>query len=93
MKKICLFLMSFALSMSLFAQSAEFAAQSTSVSLTVQDAVEYARKNSRQVKIAAIDIDSKADARQHVLNVFCPDVSFSGTIASPNEYDSTYATL
>lgn len=63
------------------------------VSLTVQDAVEYARKNSRQVKIAAIDIDSKADARQHVLNVFCPDVSFSGTIASPNEYDSTYATL
>lgn len=93
MKKICLFLMSFALCASLFAQSADSPAQSNAVTLTVQDAVDYARQNSRAIKIAAIDIDSKADARQHVLNVFCPDVSFSGTIAVPNEYDTTYATL
>ncbi|WP_407426566.1 TolC family protein [Treponema sp.] len=84
MKKLIIFLTVSLLASLLFAES---------VTLTVQDAVEYARKNSRQVKIAAIDIDSKADARNHVLNVFCPNVSFSGTVAKPNEYDTTYATL
>ena len=61
--------------------------------LTLDDAVEFARKNSRAIRSAAIDVESKADARNHVLNVFCPDVSFSGTITKPNEYDTTYATL
>ena len=63
------------------------------LTLTVQEAVDYARTNSRAIRSAAIDVDSKADARNHVLNVFCPDVSFSATVAKPNEYDSTYATL
>lgn len=81
---------SFLISTLIFLFSLAFAEK---VTLTVQDAVDYAQKNSRAIKIAAIDVDSKSDARNHVLNVFCPDVSFSGTIAAPNEYDTTYATL
>ncbi len=68
-------------------------AKSKKITLTVQEAVDYARTNSRAIRSAAIDVDSKADSRNHVLNVFCPDVSFSATVAKPNEYDSTYATL
>ena len=63
------------------------------VTLTVQEAVDYASKHSRTIRSAAIDVESQADARNHVLNVFCPDVSFSGTIASQNSYDTTYAKL
>ena len=72
------------------APAADFAAPLT---LTVEQAVSYAREHSRAIRSAAIDVETNADARNHVLNVFCPDVSFSGTIAKPNEYDSTYATL
>ena len=58
--------------------------QAEEVELTVEDAVKYAREHSRTIRSAAIDVDSKADARNHSLNAFLPDVSFSGTISNPN---------
>jgi len=70
-----------------------FAFAEESVSLTVEDAVAYSQEHSRAIRSAAIDVDSKADARNHALNAFLPDVSFSGTLARPNSYDSTYAKL
>ncbi|MBR1402645.1 MAG: TolC family protein [Treponema sp.] len=63
------------------------------LTLTVEEAVDYAREHSRTIRSAAIDVESQSDARNHVLNVFLPNVSFSGTITKPNEYDTTYATL
>ncbi len=59
--------------------------QAGEVELTVEDAVKYAREHSRTIRSAAIDVDSKADARNHSLNAFLPDVNFSGTISKPNE--------
>ena len=61
--------------------------------ITVDEAVEYARNYSRTIRSAAIDVDSKGDARNHALNAFLPDISFSGSLARPNEYDSTNAKL
>ena len=63
------------------------------LTLTVEEAVDSAREHSRTIRSAAIDVESQSDARNHVLNVFLPNVSFSGTITKPNEYDTTYATL
>ena len=59
--------------------------ESEKIVIDVEKAVEYANNYSRTIKSASIDVDSKTDARNHVLNAFLPDVSFSGTIAKPNE--------
>ena len=70
----------------LFAASLLFAeGESEKIVIDVEKAVEYANNYSRTIKSASIDVDSKSDARNHVLNAFLPDVSFSGTIAKPNE--------
>ncbi len=61
------------------------------MTLTVEQAVEYARSNSCAIKSAAIDVESKSDSRNHMLNVLCPDVSFSGTIARSNSNADIYS--
>jgi len=58
-----------------------------SLSLTVDQAVKYSREHSRAIRSAAIDVDSKADSRNHALNAFLPDIAFSGSIARPNVID------
>ncbi len=76
----------------LFAASLLFAeGESEKIVIDVEKAVEYANNYSRTIKSASIDVDSKSDARNHVLNAFLPDVSFSGTIAKPNEPDEIKA--
>ena len=86
MKKILqsFMLILFLSALNLYAEDGE-EKQAEEVELTVEDAVKYAREHSRTIRSAAIDVDSKADARNHSLNAFLPDVSFSGTISKPNE--------
>ncbi len=86
MKKIfSRFMLIFFLAFMTFCASAEEEKESATVTLTVDDAVEYANKHSRTIRSAMIDVDSKADAMNHSLNAFLPDVSFSGTITRPND--------
>ena len=86
MKKILqsFMLILFLSALNLYAEDGE-EKQAEEVELTVEDAVKYAREHSRTIRSAAIDVDSKADARNHSLNAFLPDVGFSGTISKPNE--------
>ena len=72
-------------------KNAFFAQEKPKITLSVEDAVSYAREHSRAIKSAAIDVESKSDNRNHVLNVFCPDVSFSGSISRPNAEPDLYS--
>lgn len=77
----------------LFSNFITLSAEEKQIILSVEDSLELAQRHSRTIRSAAIDLDSQADARNHALNAFLPDISFSGTIARPNEYDSTYADM
>lgn len=61
--------------------------------LTVEQAVEYAGKNSRTLKSAQIDYEMKKRAGETAWNTFLPNVQATGTLSRPNEYSETYATL
>ncbi len=68
-----------------------FAEENEKITLKLEDAVSYAKENSRAIKSAAIDVESDTDNRNHVLNVFCPDVSFSGSISRANANTDVYS--
>ncbi|MCR5763554.1 MAG: TolC family protein [Treponema sp.] len=77
--------------LSLFVAFFSYGEERKKVSLTVDQAVLYAKEHSRAIKSAAIDVESESDNRNHVLNVLCPNVSFSGSLSRPNTEPRTYS--
>ncbi|MCR4823095.1 MAG: TolC family protein [Treponema sp.] len=73
-----------------FLLSPSFTQEKEKITLNVDQAISYAREHSRSIKSAAIDVESSSDNRNHVLNVFCPDVNFSGTISRQNASTDIY---
>ena len=61
-------------------------AKKSPVSLTVEEAVEYAIKNSKTLKSSAIDLKIKERASNNAWNVLLPGASLSGTFTRANEY-------
>ncbi|MCR5318751.1 MAG: TolC family protein [Treponema sp.] len=59
------------------------------VTLTVDSAVDYAKKNSRTLKSADIDLDIKRRASAYSWNVLFPDVTVSGTMSRANSVESS----
>ncbi len=59
------------------------------VTLTVEQAVEYAMQNSRDLKSNDIDLAIKERSAKYSWNVFLPDVTVSGTAARSTDIDST----
>lgn len=58
------------------------------VTLTVEEAVECAKKNSRTLKSSQIDLAIKERAAKYSWNVFLPSVSVSGTAARSTNIES-----
>ncbi|MBQ0051858.1 MAG: TolC family protein [Treponema sp.] len=75
----------------IFAQEAEVVAnneeKSDVIKLSLEDAVDYALKNSRTLKSNDIDLEMKKRASSNSWNVFLPNVTVSGTMARANEYN------
>lgn len=61
--------------------------------LTVDEAVDYALKNSRTLKSAAIDLELKERAKKYCWNVVVPSVSASGVLSRANEYSNTISMI
>lgn len=57
------------------------------VKLSIDEAVDYALKNSRSLKSSDIDLEIKKRASSNSWNVFLPNVSVSGTMNRNNEYN------
>ncbi len=69
---------------------AEVSQQEKSVlSLTVEDAVSYALKNSKSLKSSAIDLEIAKRASDNSWNTFLPSLSASATAARQNSIEST----
>lgn len=69
---------------------AEVSQQEKSVlSLTVEDAVSYALKNSKSLKSSAIDLEIAKRASDNSWNTFLPSLSASATAARQNNIEST----
>ena len=62
-----------------------------SVTLTVDQAVEYALKNSRTLKSADIDLVIKERAAKYGWNIFLPNVQVTGTMSRATEYSPSSA--
>lgn len=61
------------------------------VTLTIEQAVEYALKNSRTLKSNDIDLEMKKRASNVSWNVFLPNISLNGTMKRSNEINPSYA--
>lgn len=72
-------------------ESEGFKADTTSdietISLTIEQAVDYALRNSRTLKIDAIDLEIKKRAADVSWNTFLPSVNLTGTMMRSNEYN------
>ncbi len=62
------------------------AAAGTKLTLTVQDAVSLAEKNSRTLKSAQIDVAVKERTGKYGWNVLLPTVNVTGTMSRTSEY-------
>lgn len=89
MRKI--FIASLAIVMvSIFAASAQQdGGQEEIVTLTVEQAVDYALENSRDLKSNDIDLAIKERSAKYSWNVFLPEVTVSGSAARTTDIDST----
>jgi len=84
------------LTSAVFAQEAAVTeAQNEAVTLSIDEAVEYAIKNSRTLKSADIDLEIKKRASSNSWNVFLPSVSVNGTMSRSNNsnYDSVVSSV
>ncbi len=61
------------------------------VALTIDDAIDYAVKNSRTLKSSDLDLEMKKRAADNSWNVFLPNVSVNGTLNRNNK--SNYDTI
>ncbi len=67
--------------------------KSEKVTLTVQQAVDYAIEHSRTLKSAQIDLEMKARASKYGWNVLLPDLTVSGTLNRTTNADSTWSSI
>ncbi|MCR4823556.1 MAG: TolC family protein [Treponema sp.] len=78
-----------------FAQSNENEndkSKSQVVKLSIDEAVDFALKNSLSLKSNDIDLEIKERASKYSWNVFLPGVSVNGTLKRANEVSPSYAT-
>ncbi len=68
-------------------------AKTETVKLTLDDAVNYALKNSRALKSSDIDLEIKERASKYSWNVFLPSVQATGTMSRKNEYSPSTAAI
>lgn len=68
------------------AESTENAKSAEKVTLSLDDAVDYALKNSRTLKSNDIDLEIKKRASSTSWNVFLPTIQASGTMSRANDY-------
>lgn len=64
-----------------------------SITLTVEQAVDYANKNSKTLKSSAIDLEMKKRANSFKWNQFLPSVNVSATMSRSNEYVDQMAAI
>lgn len=74
-----------------FAQNEQSAGKEETVTLSIDDAVDYALKNSRTLKSNDIDLEIKKRASDVSWNVFLPAASMNGTMMRSNEISPSYA--
>lgn len=72
-----------------FAEAEVFQQEKSVLSLTVEDAVSYALKNSKSLKSSAIDLEIAKRASDNSWNTFLPSLSASATAARQNNIEST----
>ena len=63
--------------------------QANKMILTVEEAVNYAKENSRSLKSANIDLQIKKRAKNFSWNVLVPSVQATGTMSRSNEVTNT----
>lgn len=89
MRKIGIALLAIAM-ISVFAASAQQEdGQETVVTLTVEQAVDYAMQNSRDLKSNDIDLAIKERSAKYSWNVFLPEITVSGSASRSTDIDST----
>ena len=93
--KISLFLLVFSFfSFNLMSQDLSSENQlSEKLILTVEDATEFAIKNSRTLKVSAIDVEIAKLKKDNAWNVFLPSVQLTGTMSRSNEVSNTSAEM
>lgn len=67
--------------------------QSETVTLTVDEAVEYAMEHSRTLKSAQIDLEMKRRAKQYTWNMFIPSVNANAAVSRSNQVTDSAAML
>lgn len=98
-KKFSAVFFAFAIGNFAFSQDAEVVAKTDNstdlgkVSVTLEQAVEYALKNNRTLKSSDIDLEIQKRAADNAWNVLLPDVSLSGTMSRTNEYNPSNAAM
>ncbi len=65
--------------------------ESQATKITLDEAIEYAKKNSRTLKSNDIDLEIKARAADNAWNVLLPTVQLSGTMNRSTEYSPSSA--
>ncbi|MCR5253953.1 MAG: TolC family protein [Treponema sp.] len=78
----------FFIAASCFLLSLSFLSGQEKITLTIDQAVEYALENSKSLKSAAIDLEVKKRADFYSWNTLLPSASLSGTLARSNNIDS-----
>jgi outer membrane protein TolC len=91
-KHIVIMLCTLFIGMPLFSQNAVQPDQQRIV-LTIDQAVDCAKQNSRTLKSAAIDLKIKERAGETAWNVFVPTVQATGTMSRSNDYSSTVVSI
>lgn len=71
----------------------EKSAEPEKVTLTIDQAVEYALENSKSLKSSAIDLEIAKRAGYNGWNVLLPDLKVSGTMTRDNEFSPSTAAL
>lgn len=65
---------------------ASFSSAQEKIALTLNQAVEYAVANNRDLKLSDIDLEIKKRASSNSWNVFLPDLTVSGRMSRENEF-------
>lgn len=77
----------------IFCLSFPVVAQSETMTLTVDAAVDYALENSKSLQSAIIDLQISERAKNTAWNVFIPSVQASGTLSRSNEYSDPFGNI
>lgn len=72
---------------------AQAESKGNSITLTVDQAVDYANQNSKTLKSSAIDLEMKKRANDYKWNQLLPSVNVSATMSRSNEYTDTMGAM